>query len=134
VSRVAVTGIGLVTSLGVGTDKTWRRLIAGESGIGAIESYDASSLQTQRAGEVADFDPEQFANRKTLRSMTRNDQLALAGASLAVADSGYEFGVKGLYQFDSADFSGDTTNPANGKPLLVDSTTWRRKDRRRCAR
>lgn len=43
-------------------------------------------------------------------------------------DSGYEFGFKGLYQFDSADFSGDTTSPANGKPLLVDSTTWRRKE------
>jgi phosphate-selective porin OprO and OprP len=43
-------------------------------------------------------------------------------------DSGYEFGVKGLYQFDSADFSGDTTNPVNSKPLLVDATTWRRKE------
>ena len=89
--RVAVTGIGLVTALGVGTDETWRRLLAGESGIGAIESYDASSLSTQQAGEVTDFDAEQFANRKTLRSMTRNDQLALAGASLAVADSSFEF-------------------------------------------
>jgi len=91
VRRVAVTGIGLVTALGVGTDETWRRLLAGESGIGAIESYDASSLSTQQAGEVTDFDAEQFANRKTLRSMTRNDQLALAGASLAVADSSFEF-------------------------------------------
>ncbi len=43
-------------------------------------------------------------------------------------DSGYEFGIKGLYQFDSADFSGDRVNPATGKPLLVDSTTWRRKE------
>lgn len=43
-------------------------------------------------------------------------------------DSGYEFGVKGLYQFDSAGFSGDTTNPATGKTILEDSTTWRRKE------
>jgi phosphate-selective porin OprO/OprP len=43
-------------------------------------------------------------------------------------DSGYEFGIKGLYQFDSAGFSGDTTNPTTGKPLLVDATTWRRKE------
>jgi 3-oxoacyl-[acyl-carrier-protein] synthase II len=90
-NRVAVTGIGLVTSLGVGVEPTWQRLLAGDSGIGDIESYDASSLATRRAGEVKDFEPEQFANRKTLRSMTRNDQLALAGASLAVTDSGYEF-------------------------------------------
>lgn len=90
-NRVAVTGIGLVTSLGVGVDATWQRLLAGDSGIGDIESYDASSLATRRAGEVRDFEPEQFANRKTLRSMTRNDQFALAGASLAVSDSGYEF-------------------------------------------
>jgi len=93
--RVAVTGIGLVTPLGVGTDETWRSLVEGRSAIGPIESYDASSLQTQLAGEVKDFDPEQFANRKTLRSMTRNDQLALAGATLAVRDSGYELAENG---------------------------------------
>lgn len=93
--RVAVTGIGLVSALGVGTEETWRGLVEGRSGVGPIESYDASSLQTRLAAEVTDFEPEQFANRKTLRSMTRNDQLALAGATLAVRDSGYEFGEDG---------------------------------------
>src|SRR2546428_1088 len=72
------------------TGRRWRL-----AGGGQIESYDASSLQTQLAGEVKDFDPEQFANRKTLRSMTRNDQLALAGATLAVRDSGYELAENG---------------------------------------
>src|SRR5258707_13235542 len=43
-------------------------------------------------------------------------------------DSGYEFGIKGLYQFDSLDFSGDTANPATGKTILEDSTTWRRRE------
>jgi phosphate-selective porin OprO/OprP len=43
-------------------------------------------------------------------------------------DAGYEFGIKGLYQFDSANFSGDTTNPLTGKPLLADATAWRRKE------
>ncbi len=86
--RVAVTGIGLVTPLGVGTDETWSALAAGKSAVAPITGYDASALRTQLAADVPDFDPEQFAHRRVLRSMTRNDQLALAGASLALADSG----------------------------------------------
>jgi len=126
VSRVAVTGIGLATSLGVGTDETWRRLVAGESGIGAIESYDASSLQTRQAGEITDFDPEQFANRKTLRSMTRNDQLALAGASLAVADSGYEFPEDGSPK--AGLFVGSNKEISNPMHILEASLVARNED------
>jgi 3-oxoacyl-[acyl-carrier-protein] synthase II len=86
--RAVITGIGLVTPLGIGTEATWRGLIEGRTAVGPIRQFDASSLRTQVGGEIVDFQPEQFAtNRRTLRMMTRNDQLALAGATLAVRDA-----------------------------------------------
>jgi len=90
VRRVAVTGVGLVTPLGVGTDETWKALLAGRSAVGPIKGFDASSLRTQVAAELDGFDPEEFATRKTLRSMTRNDQLAIAGAVVAMRDAQLE--------------------------------------------
>jgi 3-oxoacyl-[acyl-carrier-protein] synthase II len=89
-SRVVVTGVGLCTSLGTGTEETWNGLVAGQSGVGPIEAFDASTLCANVAGEVRDLEPEQFAKRKTLRSMTRNDVLALAGATLALRHAGVE--------------------------------------------
>ncbi|MGI8554144.1 MAG: beta-ketoacyl-[acyl-carrier-protein] synthase family protein [Dehalococcoidia bacterium] len=86
--RVVITGIGLITSLGVGTDPTWQGLLDGRSGIGAIQGFNASSLQSQLGGEVKDFEPEQFVvNRRTLRTMTRSDRFAVAAAALAVQDA-----------------------------------------------
>jgi 3-oxoacyl-[acyl-carrier-protein] synthase II len=87
-TRVAITGIGLITALGVGTDATWGALVDGRSGIGPIQGFDPASLRTQIAAEIPDFDPTQFANKRVLRNMTRNDQFGLAGAAAAVADSG----------------------------------------------
>lgn len=89
-SGVVVTGVGLVTALGIGTDESWHGLLDGRSGVRTIRAYDPSSLRTQLAAEIDGFDPEQFANRRTLRTMTRNDQLALAAATLAVRDAGLE--------------------------------------------
>ena len=89
-ARVLVTGVGLVTPLGVGTEETWQGIATGRSAVGPIESYDPSSLRTQLAAELNGFDPEQFATRKALRSMTRNDKLAVAGAALAVQDAALE--------------------------------------------
>src|SRR4051794_26647358 len=89
-TRVVVTGVGLCTSLGTGTEATWDGLVAGRSGVGPIEAFDASTLCASQAGEVRDLEPTEFAKRKTLRSMTRNDVLALAGATLALRDAGIE--------------------------------------------
>src|SRR3954452_410546 len=94
-SRVVVTGVGLCTSLATGTEETWDGLVNGRSGIGPIEAFDASTLCASDAGEVRDLEPEQFAKRKTLRSMTRNDVLALAGATLALRHAGVEAGPDG---------------------------------------
>lgn len=86
--RAVITGIGLVTPLGIGAESTWRGLIEGRSAVGPIRNFDASSLRTQVGAEIFDFEPKQFAaDRRSLRMMTRNDQLALAGATLAVRDA-----------------------------------------------
>lgn len=88
--RVVITGIGLATALGLGTAQTWEGLVAGRSGIGPITLFDPASLETRIAAEIKDFDPKAFvANRRSLRMMTRNDQLAVAGAALAVSDAGW---------------------------------------------
>ncbi|MFN8636603.1 MAG: beta-ketoacyl-[acyl-carrier-protein] synthase family protein [Chloroflexota bacterium] len=86
-----MTGVGLVTPLGIGTRVSWDRMLAGESAVGPIRKFDASTLKTQVGGEVADFKPEDFVkNRRSLRMMTPNDQLSVAGATLAMQDAGLE--------------------------------------------
>jgi 3-oxoacyl-[acyl-carrier-protein] synthase II len=87
--RVAITGIGLITPLGVGADATWEGLLEGRSGLGPL-SFDASSLRTQVGGEVPDLDADAFVARRTQRTMTRADVLAVAGATLAIRDAGLE--------------------------------------------
>jgi 3-oxoacyl-[acyl-carrier-protein] synthase II len=89
--RVAITGVGLVTPLGVGTDETWSGLVEGRSAVGPIEAYDPSSLRTHIGAEVPEFVPKEYVpNRRSLRTMTRNDLLGTVGAVLAVRDSGLE--------------------------------------------
>jgi 3-oxoacyl-[acyl-carrier-protein] synthase II len=85
--RVVVTGIGLVSSLGVGTDANWEALVAGRSGIGPITRFDASAFSTRIAGEVKDFDPLQFIDRKDVKKMDIFIQFAIAAADGAMADS-----------------------------------------------
>lgn len=86
--RVAITGIGLVTPLGVGTGETWDALIQGRSAVGPIGSYSVSSLRSQLGAEIQEFAPEKFVpNRKVIRMMTRTDQYALVAATLAIQDS-----------------------------------------------
>jgi 3-oxoacyl-[acyl-carrier-protein] synthase II len=86
--RVAVTGIGLVSPMGVGTEKNWRALLRGQSGIGPITRFDASRHVTRFAGEVRDFDPLAFIDRKEAKKMDLFIQFALAAAQLAVEDTG----------------------------------------------
>jgi 3-oxoacyl-[acyl-carrier-protein] synthase II len=94
--RVVITGIGLLTALGVGTESTWQGLIEGRSAVGPIRAFDASTLRTQLGAEMIDFDPQAFIpNRRTLRMMSRNDRLAMSGTVLAVQDSGLD-----MAQFD----------------------------------
>ncbi len=90
--RVVVTGIGLVSPLGTGTDKNWQALLRGESGIALLTRFDVSRHATHFGGEVKDFDPLLFIDRKEVRKMDRFTQFALAAAHLAVEDAGIPLG------------------------------------------
>jgi len=86
--RVAVTGVGLVSSLGIGTEANWEALLAGRSGIRTITAFDASSYASRIAGEVPDFDPLQFLSKKDVRKMDVFIQYAIAASEFALRDAG----------------------------------------------
>lgn len=86
--RVVVTGVGLVSPLGVGTEETWKNLVAGQNGVGPITQFDTSGFSTTFAAQVKDFDPLQFVEKKELKKMGRFIQLALAAAEFAMKESG----------------------------------------------
>ena len=86
--RVVVTGVGLVSALGVGTEQTWSNLLAGKSGIGPITHFDTTGFSTKFAAEVKGFDPLQFVEKKELKKMGLFIQFALAAAQFALEQSG----------------------------------------------
>ena len=88
--RVVVTGIGLVTPLGIGVRENWEVLLQGKSGIGPVTRFDASRYSTRIAGEVKAFDPLAFIDKREARRMDRFIQFALGAAALAVEDSGID--------------------------------------------
>ncbi|MBY0373420.1 MAG: beta-ketoacyl-[acyl-carrier-protein] synthase II, partial [Bryobacteraceae bacterium] len=69
--RVVVTGVGLVSSLGIGTEENWTALRAGQSGVGRIEAFDISKFACKIAGEVRGFDPADYIERKEIKKMAR---------------------------------------------------------------
>jgi 3-oxoacyl-[acyl-carrier-protein] synthase II len=87
-TRVVVTGIGLVSSLGIGTEANWKALCAGQSGIGRITRFDPSQHATQIAGEVKGFDPLHYIEKKDVKKMDVFIQYAIAAAQFAMDDSG----------------------------------------------
>ncbi|MCL2626198.1 MAG: beta-ketoacyl-ACP synthase II [Cystobacterineae bacterium] len=93
--RVVITGTGLVTSLGTGTEKTWNALLEGKSGIDKITRFEIGKLATHIAGEVRDFVVEDFVDRKEVRRMDLFCQYALAAAQMAVKGAGFS-GEDGL--------------------------------------
>ncbi|NMC73636.1 MAG: beta-ketoacyl-ACP synthase II [Geobacteraceae bacterium] len=88
--RVVVTGIGVVSPLGTGNRKNWDALLAGESGIDRLTRFDASDFPVQIAGEVKDFNPEDFIEKKEIKKMDLFIQYALAAAQFAMEDSGLQ--------------------------------------------
>jgi 3-oxoacyl-[acyl-carrier-protein] synthase II len=86
--KVVVTGIGLITPIGLSTPSTWEALLAGKSGIAPITRFDSSRLATRIAGEVKNFDPVQHIEKKEVKKMDRFIQFAIAGCEEAMADSG----------------------------------------------
>jgi 3-oxoacyl-[acyl-carrier-protein] synthase II len=88
--RVAVTGVGLVTPLGIGNKETWDAVCAGRSGVRRVTKFDPAEHKTQIAAEVHGFDPELFMNPKEARKTDAFIQYAVASAKLALDDSGLE--------------------------------------------
>lgn len=88
--RVVVTGMGLVTPLGINLDDTWQGVLAGRSGVAAIEGFDTSAFTTRFGAQVKGFDVEAFMPKKDARKMDLFIQYGMAAAIQAIADSGIE--------------------------------------------
>ncbi|OPX19039.1 MAG: beta-ketoacyl-[acyl-carrier-protein] synthase II [Desulfobacca sp. 4484_104] len=87
-ARVVITGLGLITPLGVGVEASWQHLLEGRSGIGPISRFDAKGFDTRIAGEVKDFQPEAFIPAKLTRRTDLFSQFALAASVMAMQDAG----------------------------------------------
>jgi len=90
--RVVITGTGIITALGTGTEKNWQAMLAGKSGISTITRFDTKKIDTSFAGEVKDFQPEEFIDKREVRRMDLFSQYALAAADMAVKESGLPVG------------------------------------------
>lgn len=88
--RVVITGIGLVTPLGIGRAETWQALLAGRSGIAPISLFDCSAFRVRIAGEVKDWDATRFVERKKLKEMDRFTEFALGASAMAIQDAQLE--------------------------------------------
>jgi 3-oxoacyl-[acyl-carrier-protein] synthase II len=88
--RVVVTGIGLVSPVGIGTELNWRALTTGQCGIGKITRFDASAFASRIAGEVKNFDPLQFVEKKDVKKMDVFIQYAIAASQFAMDDAKLE--------------------------------------------
>ena len=97
--RVVITGTGLITALGTGTELNWQSLIAGKSGVAKITRFDGGKLTVNFAGEVKDFDATKFIDHKEARRMDLFCQYALAAAEMAITESGIPIG-KGEHAYD----------------------------------
>ncbi len=88
--RVVVTGLGLVTPLGIGVEKTWKALCAGESGVDRIARFDVTDYPCQIAAEVKDFNPTDYIDAKEIKKMDRFIHYAIAGSQMAIDDAGFK--------------------------------------------
>jgi len=85
--RVVITGLGLITPIGIGRETVWQALLAGQSGIGPVQSFDTSELPSHLGAEVKDFAPERYVCRQRVESMGRASQMAIAAARMALDDA-----------------------------------------------
>ncbi|HVQ12201.1 MAG TPA: beta-ketoacyl synthase N-terminal-like domain-containing protein, partial [Vicinamibacterales bacterium] len=85
--RVVITGIGLVSSLGIGTEANWKALLVGTSGVGRVTKFDVTGYAAQIAAEVQGFDPLDFVEKKDVKKMDVFIQYAIAASQFAMDDS-----------------------------------------------
>lgn len=109
--RVVVTGIGVVTPLGIGVDAFWNGLVEGRSGVGPITLFDASRLPSRIAAEVRDFDPRQYIEAKEARRLSRASQFAIAAARMAIDDARLQIDDSNRYDIGALVANGTTSAP-----------------------
>ena len=85
--RVVVTGLGVVSSIGIGKEEFWKNLTAGRSGIGEVARFDTKRYKRHFGGDIKDFSPEDFIHKKSVRYVGRATQLGIAGVKLALEDA-----------------------------------------------
>ena len=89
--RVVVTGLGLISALGIGLEESWKKLIAGETGIDLIKSYDTTDQPVRIAGEVKGFEPTDYGiEKKEVKKLARNTQFALVATKMALEDANFK--------------------------------------------
>ncbi|MCX7794532.1 MAG: beta-ketoacyl-[acyl-carrier-protein] synthase family protein [Thermodesulfovibrionales bacterium] len=86
--RVVITGLGVISSIGIGWRDFWKNLLEGKSGISPVESFDTSNYPTHNGGEVKIFKPEEFISQERLVFLNRTSQMAIAASLLAIRDAG----------------------------------------------
>src|SRR2546421_3931230 len=124
--RVVVTGLGMITPLGSTVEKTWDGIVKGRSGIGPISRFDATGLETTIAGEVRDFDPLDYMDRKEIRRSDRFVHFAVASAGQALQSARLEITPELAPRIGVAFGSG-----IGGVETLVDQVLVHAKDPRR---
>ncbi|HLK35681.1 MAG TPA: beta-ketoacyl-ACP synthase II [Polyangiaceae bacterium] len=133
--RVVITGIGLVTPVGVGTAESWGALLAGRSGVAAITRFDCAAFRVRIAGEVKDWDPTRWVERKKLKELDRFMEFALGAAAMAISDAGLTLsdaerpragcfignGVGGLFSLEKTKETLLTKGPTKVSPYAIPS-------------
>jgi 3-oxoacyl-[acyl-carrier-protein] synthase II len=112
--RVLVTGLGVVTSIGIGCDVFWDRLMSGCSGIGAVTSFDTSNFSVHRGAEVREFDPTKYVLKLCSADIERASQFAIAAARLAVRDADLT-----ITEDEACDF-GVAIGTTSGEPRAIE--------------
>src|SRR6266508_1308913 len=124
--RVVVTGVGMITPLGGTVEKTWEGILAGRSGIGPITRFDTKGLETTIAGEVRDFEPTDYMDRKEVRRADRFAQMAVGAAGQALKDAKLEVTAENAPRIGVTFGSG-----IGGVSTVVDNVLSHAKDPRR---
>ena len=89
-NRVVVTGLGIISPVGIGIESFWSNLLDGKSGIGPVTKFDVSEMSTKIAGEVKDFNASDYIDKKEAKRMDLYTQYAVSAARMAVEDSGLD--------------------------------------------